>query len=82
MKESQLRQLIREEAQKVLNERGYDGPGSHIFDDVMQALQRAEEGGMFGGISDDHQGYLELMNAIQKEIENRKQALKRHSNQL
>ena len=48
----------------------------------MQALQKAEEGGIFGGISDDHQGYLELMNAIQREIENQKQTLKQHSNQL
>lgn len=76
MKESQLRQLIREEAKKVLNERGYNGPGSRIYDEVMQALQRAEEGGMMGGLGGDHQGYLELMNAIQREIESRKQALK------
>jgi hypothetical protein len=31
---------------------------------------------MMGGLGGDHQGYLELMNAIQREIESRKQALK------
>ena len=71
-----IRQIIREEIETVLNEaEGYNGPGSHIYDNVLEALDDAEE---IWGVGDSKEDYLKLMRAVRNEIENRIQAVKNH----
>lgn len=64
-----VREIVREELEEGS---GYSGPGQRIYDDVMAALQQAEE--MGGPEGED---YLKLMRAVKADVEQRMRNFKR-----
>lgn len=71
---NKLRQIIREEAQKEINEARYNGPGDFIFDEFYEVLDQAEG----RALGNDFDAYEQLLTAMKREIEQRLEAARSH----